>query len=279
MARQWSLTLEPHFAAIDINYLAPAARADGTRCVLKLSRHVDETRNEIAALQIWNGEGAARLLEAEPDAGALLLERLEPGTMLSTVVETNDDGATLIACDVLRQLWRPAPAQDSAGAARSGSARLSFDGLRPLVSWCAAFDRNRAVLSQGADGFPAQLFLRADALRRELLMSTDREVVLHGDLHHFNVLRAQRADWLAIDPKGLAGDRCFDVCQFFKNPKPVPLEINRRRLDIFCAELGLDRQRTKDWSLVHAVLDACWDFEGGASWHDKVAYAQEMLSL
>ena len=156
---------------------------------------------------------------------------------------------------------------------------MSFDGLRPLDSWCAAFDRNREALSRGAGGFPAQLFLRADALRRELLISTDGVVVLHGDLHHYNILSAQRAEWLAIDPKGLAGDRCFDVCQFFKNPKPVPLEVNRRRLDIFCAELGLDRQRIMDWCLVHAVLDACWEFEDGASWVDKVAYASEMLSL
>jgi streptomycin 6-kinase len=87
--------------------------------------------------------------------------------------------------------------------------------------------------------------------------------VLHGDLHHFNVLQDRRGGWVAIDPKGLAGDRCFDVCQFFRNPldRPPP-RVNRRRLDIFCAELGLDRQRTKDWCLVHAVLDACWDFEG-----------------
>ncbi|MGH2586350.1 MAG: aminoglycoside phosphotransferase family protein, partial [Dehalococcoidia bacterium] len=101
------------------------------------------------------------------------------------------------------------------------------------------------------------------------------------DLHHFNVLRAQRTPWLAIDPHGLAGDRCFDVCQFFRNPMPqgVPPAVNRRRLDIFCAELGLDRQRTKDWCLVHAVLDACWDFEDGTPWQQAVAYAESTLSF
>jgi streptomycin 6-kinase len=134
-------------------------------------------------------------------------------------------------------------------------------GLRPLESWCAAYDRNREALTRGVDGFPAALFQRADALRGELLASMGRPTVLHGDLHHYNVLRDQR-DWLAIDPKGLAGDRCFDVCQFFRNPRDGPSpRVNRRRLDIFCAELGLDRQRTTDWCLVHAVLDACWEFE------------------
>jgi streptomycin 6-kinase len=262
LAADWSLTLDPHFPEIAINYVAPAARADGRPCVLKISRHVDETRNEIAALRLWDGDGAARLLEAEPDSGALLIERLDPGTMLVEVAESDDDAATVIAAGILRQLWRPVPERH---------------GLRPLGSWCDAYDRNREPLSRGADGFPAALFRRADTLRRDLLTSTETPTVLHGDMHHFNVLRAQRAEWLAIDPKGLAGDRCFDVCQFFRNPHDVPTSVNRRRLDIFCAELDLDRRRTKDWCVVHAVLDACWDFEDGHPWQRAVTYAEETL--
>jgi streptomycin 6-kinase len=186
--------------------------------------------------------------------------------MLSELAASEDDAATVIAAGVLRRLWRPAPEEH---------------GLRSLESWCAAYDRNRAALSRGAPGFPAALFLHAAALRRDLLASTEAPVALHGDMHHYNVLRAQRAAWLAIDPKGLLGDRCFDICQFLRNPLPrgVPASVNRRRLDIFCAELGLDRQRTKDWCLVHAVLDACWDFEDGRPWHRTIAYAESTLTF
>jgi streptomycin 6-kinase len=264
LAARWSLTLGPHFPGIAYNYVAPVTRADGTRAVLKLSRYVDETRNEIAALCLWDGDGAARLLEADPAIGTLLLERLEPGTMLTEVAERDDDAATVIAAGLLRRLWRPLPERH---------------GLRPLESWCAAYDRNRQALSHGADGFPAALFRRADALRRDLFASSGAPTVLHGDMHHFNVLRAHRTGWLAIDPKGLAGDPCFDVCQFLRNPidAPPPLSVVRRRLDIFCAELGLDRARTKDWCFVHAVLNACWDFEDGNPWQDRVAYAEQTL--
>src|ERR1700716_4107769 len=135
LAARWALALGAPFAAIELNYVAPATRADGTQCLLKVSRHVDETRNEIAALRLWAGAGAARLLEADPDVGALLVERLEPGTMLSTIAETDDDRATVIAADILRQLWRPLPEADH--------------GLRPLADWCAAYDRNRAALLRG----------------------------------------------------------------------------------------------------------------------------------
>jgi streptomycin 6-kinase len=227
---------------------------------------VDETRNEIDALALWDGDGAARLLGADPEIGALLLERLEPGTMLTEVARADDDAATIIAARVLRRLWRPLPERHC---------------LRPLADWCAAYERNREALSHGADGFPAALFNHADALRDALLSTTTEPAVLHGDLHHFNVLRSGRDGWLAIDPKGLAGDRCFDVCQFFRNPIPhgVPPSVNTRRLDIFCSELGLDRQRVKDWCLVHAVLDACWSFEDGDPWHDRVAYAESTLTF
>jgi streptomycin 6-kinase len=247
-----------------MSYVAPATLADGTRCALKVSRHLDETRNEGAALQLWNGTGAARLLAADPEPGGLLIERLDPGTTLVALAESDDEAATDVAAAVLPQLWRSVP-QDH--------------DLRPLDSWCAAYDRNREPLSRGVDGFPAQLFQRADAMRRDLLASADRPVVLHGDLHHFNILRAQRADWLAIDPKGLAGDRCFDVCQFLRNPGAVPVSVNRRRLDILCARLGLDRARTKAWCFVHAVLDACWDFEDRNPWQQAIAYAESTLSF
>src|SRR5687768_14013827 len=103
MADRWSLTVERHFPNIAINYVALATRADGTPCVLKLSRHADDTRNEIAALRLWDGRGACRLLEADEENAALLIERLEPGTMLAELADAgDDDGASRITADVLR---------------------------------------------------------------------------------------------------------------------------------------------------------------------------------
>jgi streptomycin 6-kinase len=75
------------------------------------------------------------------------------------------------------------------------------------------------------------------------------------------------------------GDRSFDVCQVLNNPHEVTVAAQRRRLDIFCAELGLDRARVNDWCFVHAMLNACWDFEDGEPWDRSVAYAQETLTF
>jgi streptomycin 6-kinase len=232
--------------------------------VLKVSTDLRETPSEIASLAAFDGRGAAQLLESDAELGGLLLEQIEPGTMLAEYPGLDDDAATRIAANLLGELWRPA---DSAS------------GITPIESWCAAYARNRDVLSRGVSGFPRELFQHADALRAQLVVSTDDPVVLHGDLHHFNILRSHRAGWLAIDPKGLLGDRCFDVCQFLVNPGPVPPSVNSRRLDIFCAELGLDPVRTRQWCVVHAVLNACWAFEDGEDWTRRVAYAQQALGF
>jgi streptomycin 6-kinase len=264
---RWHLQLEERFPETPGspgNYVAAARRAGGAACVLKVSPHLEETRSEIAALATWQGDSAARLLESEPELGGMLLERIEPGTMLAEMPGLDDDDATRIAVDLLCRLWRSPERADH---------------LILLDSWCAAYDRNRQLLSCGVVGFPAELFRRADSLRAELLSSTNHSVLLHGDLHHFNILRSDRSGWLAIDPKGLVGDRCFDVCQFLLNPGPVPLSVNRRRLDLFCVELDLDPERTRQWCLVHAVLDACWSFEDGENYAARVAYAEQTLQF
>jgi len=103
--------------------------------------------------------------------------------------------------------------------------------------------------------------------------------VLHGDLHHGNLLRAERAPWLAIDPKGLAGDPPFDVCQFLLNPQEPPPERLVARLRLLVAELGLDARRTKRWAFAHSMLNACWSVEDGdGGWERDVERARVLLA-
>jgi streptomycin 6-kinase len=272
LATRWSLTLDAHFPGLSWNYVAPAVRADGTPCVLKVGIPHDEALlTEMEALRLWDGQGAVRLLAAAPDAGALLLERLVPGTTLVGLAARDDDEATRIAADLLRRLWRPAPAGHA---------------LRPLRSWFDAFDRCRAALRRGDRGFPAAVFERADALLTGLVATAPAAVVLHGDHHHFNILASRRRSdpapqWRVIDPKGLAGDPCFDICQFLFNPGDEPPRVIARRVDLFTAELGLERARTKQWCFLWAVLQACWDFEDDddEGWRTNLARADFRLAL
>src|SRR5215813_3846890 len=106
-ARRWSLTIFPPFPNLSYNYVAPAVRADGMELVLKLGVPDPSLDREGAALRHYDGHGSAMLIEADPEGGALLIERLRPGTLLAEL--DDDEQATTIATEVMRELWRPAP--------------------------------------------------------------------------------------------------------------------------------------------------------------------------
>jgi streptomycin 6-kinase len=117
----------------------------------------------------------------------------------------------------------------------------------------------------------------ADSLRAELLASIIEHVVLHGDLHHFNVLSSNHAGWLAIDPKRAHRRPLFRSLPILSQPERMPLQMIRRRLDILCEALALDRPRQAERCLVHAVLDACCAFEEREPFQARVEYAEQTL--
>lgn len=153
--------------------------ADGTPAVLKAGVPDGHLDAETAALRAWDGDGAVRLLWADPTRGALLLERADPGTELTAVP---DDRAVEVIGGLLARLHRaPVPA-----------------GLDHVAVERAAFD---AHLTRPDAVLPRPLVERAATLWTQLCGSAEREVLLHGDLHQHNVLAATR------DPRAVAGDR------------------------------------------------------------------------
>ena len=250
-AQRWGLTLLPAFPHLSYNYVAPAVRRDGSEAVLKLGVPHRELRSEVAALTHYAGAGCVALLEADPDGGALLLARLRPGATLRQLVYTDDVKTTAILAEVMAALWRPAPAAHT---------MLTID------VWAAELAALRLHFGGGAGPFPAPLVDTAEGLFAELLASSAAPVVLHGDLHHDNVLAAQGGRWLAIDPKGVVGEREFEVYALLRNPlgwplaQPDPARVLRRRIDQIADRLGLDRERMRLWSVAQCVLSAWWDY-------------------
>jgi streptomycin 6-kinase len=132
--------------------------------------------------------------------------------------------------------------------------------------------------NDGPGRFPASLLDRAVAITEGLLSTTNAPVVLHGDLHHSNVLRAERAPWLAIDPKGLVGDRGFEVAAFVRNPSPQSLPVLQRRLTLIAGAPELDPQRTRDWCFAEAMLNAAWSHHA-PDFDERLTWAELMLRL
>lgn len=249
-ARRWSLTLLPPFDNLSYNYVAPAVRADGSEAVLKVGVPNPELSSEIDALRHVDGRGGVRLLAADDSWGALLLERLRPGVTLVTVED--DEAATRIAAGVMQQLWRPPPEDHN---------------FRSVADWAAGLQRLRAHFDGGAGPFPPHLVALAERLFAELLPSMDPPVVLHGDLHHDNILAAERRPWLAIDPKGITGEPAYEVGAWLRNPLPQVADwpnleqILGRRVAIFAEMLGFEQQRLLAWGVAQAVLSSWWSYE------------------
>jgi streptomycin 6-kinase len=268
-AERWSLTVMPPFPNLSYNYVAPAVRADGSDAVLKVGVPNPELTTEIEALRRYDGRGIVRLLEADAGRGWLLLERLTPGIPLSTLED--DERATSIAAQVMRQLWRPAPSEHP---------------FPTVAKWGLGFRRLRAEFNGGTGPFPAALVGRAESLYAELLATSAESMLLHGDLHHDNILSAERQPWLALDPKGLVGEPAYEMGALLRNPYPRLLawpnlqQILARRLHQLAEELGFDRQRLLGWGLAQAVLSAWWNYEDGVSgWQRGIALAEKFAAL
>ena len=263
LEQRWSIQIGPPFPNLSYHYVAPARRADGTPVVLKLGVPNPGLTASIEALRWLDGRGVAQLLESDPEQGTLLIERLEPGRPLTAL--DDDDRATAIAAQVMQRLWRPLPARHSFDTAADRAAELG--GLR-------------ARFAGGTGPLPAALVAQAEGLFRDLLASSAAPVLLHGDLHHDNILSARRWPWLAIDPQGVAGEPCFEVGCLMRNPRPQPARILARRADILSEQLGFDRRRILAWSLAISVLSAWWSVEDHEQdWEDAIAMAEAMAQL
>lgn len=268
-SNRWSLTVLPPFEQLSYNYVAPAIHQDGQEVVLKIGVPHPELWTEIDALSLFGGRGIVRLLDVDCDRGAMLLERLKPGMML---VELEDDReVTSIAVQVMKKIWCTPP---------------DHHNFPTVGKWAAGLARLRARFNGGTGPLPIELVEKAESLFSELLDSMDETVLLHGDLHHYNILSAERAPWLALDPKGVVGEAAYEVGALLRNPFPQLLDnprieqITTRRVDQLVAELGFDRRRIIDWSIAEAVLSAWWSYEDhGSGWEYGIRCAEVLSSL
>ena len=224
VAAEWGLELGTPFALSHYSFVAPA----GEDAVLKITPVEDDEADEEAdALALWGGDGAVRLLRHDRARRALLLERARPGTDISGLPE---EEATEIAVELGRRLWRPAG--------------TPFRWIGDHVPcWLDQAERSG---QEGRDLIP---------LARELYASlgVGRDVLVHGDFHHHNILRAGDRH-LAIDAKAMLGEPEFDVPSFLRNPLHTTMrtDVTATRLRAF-ADAGLDEERMRKWAVIRCA--------------------------
>jgi streptomycin 6-kinase len=249
---EWQLTPDGSPTITATSGLLPV-RANGVPAILKVAFHAEEKRGN-ALMNWYAGGGAAPVLRYGGDA--LLLERAQNLASLADLAHAGrDDEASRIMCAVLDQLHAPRGRK--------------LPELVPLDRWFEPL-RAAADLQGGVFG--------AAASAASGLLANPREVaVLHGDMHHRNVLDFGRHGWLAIDPKGLIGERYFDYANILCNPDPAIAMAPRRlgtQVAVIAGAAKLDPHRLLTWVLAWAGLSAAFLIEDDSPAEDAIRFAE-----
>ena len=253
--------LQPDGALIETHtsLLLPVRHVGGP-AMLKILKPTSDERAGADMLRYFGGLGAVRLIAADDDAWVMERAAADP-SLLAMALAGGDDPAAAILADCVAQLHAPrgAPAPD---------------GLIRLDDWFHSLFAREAELP---------LLARCAAVARNMLATSREIVVLHGDLHHDNVLHSPRG-WLAIDPKGLIGERTYELANLLCNPQPHGTIVHRpermlRLAELYAERLALNVQRVLGFALAHAGLSAAWSLEDGgdASYRLKCAEVLDPL--
>jgi streptomycin 6-kinase len=248
LLEEWELTRDGAVAHGACSVVLPVRTPGGRPAMLKVGLPDLEHEHEHLALQRWGGNGAVRLLRADPHRFALLLERLHP----EDLTEVWDLEACQVVAGLYGRLHVPALPQ-----------------LRPLTEFIAQWTDDLGRLARRAP-LPRRMVEQAISLGNDFV-ADDASVgtVIHGDLHYENVLAADREPWLVIDPKPMSGDPHYEVAPMLWNRwDEVQGQVRdavRRRFHALVDAAGLDEDRARDWVVVRMVHNAMWAIQDSDS--------------
>lgn len=256
-ATRWSLDLGAPYPDSYVSLVIPAER-NGEPVVLKIQFPGRESAHEAEALRRWNGDGAVRLLDHDPERSALLLERCDPGTHLR---EVPIEEAMDVLVSLLPRLWIPAAEP--------------FGSLADEAAWWA--EDLEATWERAGRPFERPLLDAALEALHELPETQGEQVLVHQDLHADNVLAARREPWLVIDPKPLRGEREFAAAPIVRSDElGGTREATVYRFERLVGDLGLDHDRARRWTLAQTIA---WGLDDDGIGANHLATARWMREL
>lgn len=249
--KTWRLS-EPKLLADTLTSKSYAVTYNHNKVVLKLFKPLGEKdeKNGAIALRCFNGHGAVKLLEY--DARAHLLEYADGDDLVALVKKGEDEKATSIIAELLKKLhsvYTATPPKE----------------LISLENWFVSLFRKAE--RDAVKGLHS-IFVRAAGVAKWLLKSQNDVRILHGDIHHENIRFSAERGWLAIDPKGVVGERTYDAANTLCNPWNMESLVEDeerllRNATILAEKLNLDPVRLLGFTFAHACLSACWSLEDG----------------
>lgn len=244
LANQWGLSNLAPIKNLSYNYVMTGFQ--GTMPIaLKIGCDQFEMQKEMEVINAYDGNRCIGLIDSNMAYNAILLELAVPGTSLLSFFPDADDQAIEHTIAIMQSLH---------------AMPIPLDVKIPTVAnWL------KDLFEPPVADHMHHIHKAQKIAQRLLATQPAKDVLLHGDLHHGNILLSARG-WLAIDPKGVIGDPAFEVCAFIRNPYPEqlkPRELNVHRIEQFALRMAIDKQRLHEWMYVRVVLDACWSINEG----------------
>lgn len=264
-AAQWQLKEIQHFENLSFNYVAHAySNLYKQPVVLKIGAPHPSFINELKALEFYDGNGAVKLLASNASKYAMLLERVSPGTTVRSLFPHQDDKAIEYACNVMQKL-------------HTNQIRNSSN-FQTIDEWFTLFETLQVPQDLQPQVHKTQKFIK------ELAATPQPHYLLHGDLHHDNILLDNTDTPIAIDPKGVVGERAYEVGAFMCNPEelssqPDVADILNNRLDSFSNMLKINQNRLAKACYARIILSACWTVESNGNWHDDAKLAEYVIKI
>ena len=249
LEREWSITVGSHFPTLSYNYVASAKTFDGEPAVLKIALPVESTEmfGEMKYLSLLDGHGCPRLLRKNEQIPAILIERAVPGETLREIFRGREDDALPVLLTMMERTRRAVPPDTS------NLIQLDdwFDGLR------RADDTD----------FPTAYAERSLQYYQEMSSEKEKIFLLHGDLHHENILSAAREPYLAIDPKAIVGHIGYEIAVFLNNHlwwiewKTDAKKSLAYAVDLYATEFGMTAHDLRKWAFSQMVLTTWWSYD------------------
>jgi streptomycin 6-kinase len=235
---------------------------DSELLILKLYSDLgwEDEKGSISVLSAWNGNGAVKIVDHVEKA--LLMEKLEEPNLYSFSSLKQEDQASDIFCGIVEKIHRvdiallPEPVKSV------------NEIIKPLLQ----FDVTDQL---------QPMFDKAKRIAEELIRPSGEMVILHGDLHHENVLKRSDGKYVCFDPKGYVGDPAYEIATILKNPWHYPEiseseEMCLERAEYFAKALGFDLGRVLKFAFVHMGLSVMWSYSGG---HEKYNHQLSVMNL
>lgn len=264
---QWQLHIERFIAYYSVNCLFICRSERFGPAVLKIGNPSDEVLTEVNLLKEYHGGRFCRLFDWDIDNGVILEEYIHPGFRLRE--EPSLEKRLSVFSDVFKGLHIP--------SCQSALYPTYQDWVNRITAYMSKREDEPEL---------SKLMMKAKDICASLCRAYPRKLLLHGDLHHDNLVLGENQQYRIIDPKGVIGDPIFDIPRFILNEfygvDEISYDTYRRHVETISSYLqtsiGVPIDVIYKCVFVETAMANCWKVEINRKPNlNYVRYSEAML--